>query len=90
MAKSRFDAASSFLELTTRNPPETGDKFWEVRELIAKLDQNVAHQLSTGWVTCLDVSVSIWHSGFTHPGWMFVPQEFCPFGDESVVPQHVV
>ncbi len=33
-------------------------------------------------VLCLDESVSIWHSMFTCPGWVFCPRKPHPFGNE--------
>ena len=36
----------------------------------------------SGWITCLDESMSVWMNKYTCPGWMFVPRKPKPFGNE--------
>ena len=38
--------------------------------------------VNTGYVNCLDESMSIWTNKFTCPGFMFVPHKPQPFGNE--------
>ena len=37
---------------------------------------------SSGWVNCLDESMSFWTNQWTCPGWMFVPRKPHPMGNE--------
>ena len=78
----RFEQLCSALGYTNEPPPNYVDKFWEVRQMIGAWNKNINDQFSASWVSCLDESMSIWHSRYTCPGWMFVPRKPHPFGNE--------
>ena len=61
MSKNRFDTINSGLFFTDLPKPTLIDKFWEVRQMIAEWNKNIA-VFSAGWVVCLDESMSIWHN----------------------------
>ena len=50
--------------------------------MIAEWNKSMAEAFSPGWVVCLDESMSIWHSRWTCPGWVFCPRKPHPFGNE--------
>jgi hypothetical protein len=70
------------LGYTNEQPPDYGDKFWEVRQMIGAWNKNIKEQFSASWVNCLDESMSIWYIRYTYPGWMFVPRKPHHFGNE--------
>ena len=45
-------------------------------------NSNIMEQFTPSWVSCLDKSMSTWNNKYSCPGWMFVPQELWPFGNE--------
>eukprot|EP00804_Cyclotella_cryptica_P001269 CCRYP_012764-RA/>CCRYP_012764-RA protein AED:0.37 eAED:0.03 QI:0/0/0/0.5/1/1/4/0/472 len=82
MSLKRFDAITAALSFTDASKPTYRDKFWEVRQLIVEWNKNMAEAFSPGWILCLDESMSIWHSRWTCPGWVFCPRKPHPFGNE--------
>jgi hypothetical protein len=82
MSSKRFDAIMVALSLIDVNKPTYRDKFWEVRQLTAEWNKNMAEAFSPGWILCLDESMSIWHSRWTCPGWVFCPRKPHPFVNE--------
>ena len=82
MSRSRFRAITAALSFTDRPKPAFVDKFWEVRQIVAKWNRNMAKIFIVGWVLCLDESMSIWHNRYTCPGWVFCPRKPHPFGNE--------
>ena len=82
MSMKRFDAITAALSFTAASKPTYRDKFWEVRQLIVEWNKNMAEAFSPSWILCLDESMSIWHSRWTCPGWVFCPRKPHPFGNE--------
>ena len=82
MSMKRFDAITAALSFTAASKPTYRDKFWEVRQLIVEWNKNMAEAFSPSWILCLDESMSIWHSRWTCPGWVFCPHKPHPFGNE--------
>jgi len=82
MSKNRFDTITSGLSFTDLPKPTFIDKFWEVRQMIAEWNKNMAAVFSAGWVVCLDESMSIWHNRWSCPGWVFCPRKPHPYGNE--------
>ena len=82
MSKARFDSITAALFFTDAPKPTFVDKFWEVRQMIAEWNKNMAAVFYAGWVVCLDESMSIWHNRWTCPGWVFCPRKPHPFGNE--------
>ena len=58
------------------------DKFWEIRQMIDAWGANMNMAFATGYMNCLDESMSVWTNKFTCPGFMFVPRKPWPFGNE--------
>ena len=75
-------AITSALHFTNKTPPTFRDKFWEIRDLIRTWNKHMKEIFSAGWALCLDESMSIWHSRWTCPGWVFCPRKPHPFGNE--------
>lgn len=68
--------------LSDSNPPNYQEKFWEVQDMLAIWRENMADFFSPAWIICLDKSMSIWHSWWTCPGWVFCPRNPHIFGNE--------
>ena len=82
MSLKRFKEITAALSLTDHQKPTYLDKFWEVCQMISELNANMAAVFSSGWILCLDESMSIWHNRWTCPGWVFCPRKLHPFGNE--------
>ena len=82
MTRNRFDTILKALAFTTASPPSFKDRFWQVRDMIAAWNKNMDKVFRSGWITCLDESMSTWVNKYTCPGWMFVPRKPRPFGNE--------
>ena len=82
MSRDRFESILSNLAYTGKDPPRYKDRFWEVREMLAAWNANMANEFWAGWMTCLDESISKWVSKYTCPGYMVVPRKPWPFGNE--------
>ncbi len=82
MSKKRFSTITRELRLTNNAPPTYRDRFWEVREIIKSWNDHMADIFVPAWALCLDESMSIWHSMYTCPGWVFCPRKPHPFGNE--------
>lgn len=82
MSRNRFEQILRALSFTSRDPPNFKDRFWQVRDVINAWNINMHGKFKSGWVTCLDESMSSWLSKYTCPGWMFVPRKPRPFGNE--------
>ena len=82
MSKNRFDCITRELRFTNINKPTFVDCIWEVRQMIAAWNANMAAVFVPSWILCLDESMSIWFSMFTCPGWVFCPRKPHPFGNE--------
>ncbi len=79
MSKKRFDAITRELRFTNVAPPPYRDRFWEVRQMIKAWNDHMADSFVPSWALCLDESMSIWHSWYTCPGWVFCPRKPHPF-----------
>ena len=82
MSSNRFEEIIQGLIYTCNDPPSFKDPFWEVREMILAWNNNMAVVFTSGWITCLDESMSIWTSKWTCPGWIFCPRKPHPIGNE--------
>ncbi len=58
------------------------DKFHEVREMIELWNENIQREFRSGYINCLDESISIWHNRYTCPGSVWCPRKPHPFGNE--------
>ena len=82
MSRKRFESILFSLSFTMSSPPSYLDRFWQIRDLINAWNQNMQNHFKSGFITCLDESMSTWNNKFTCPGWMFVPRKPRPFGNE--------
>jgi hypothetical protein len=82
MTKKRFCVIDQNLIFTDVPPLNFIDKFWQVRQMICAWSKNMAQTFVAAWIVCLDMSMSIWHSKWTCPGWVFCPRKPHPFGNE--------
>jgi hypothetical protein len=82
MSGKRFDAIISALIFTATPPSPFVNKFHEICDLIQAWNSNMAETFSPSWVSCLNESMSKWTSRWTCPGFMFVPHEPWPMGNE--------
>jgi Transposase IS4 len=82
MSAKRFNDILRLIRYTNNQPPTYQDKFWRVREMINKWNENMQKVFVPGWINCLDESMSTWTNKFTCPGFMFVPRKPWPFGNE--------
>ena len=82
MSRTRFNEILAALSFTNQRPPAFLDKFWEIRQMIDAWGANMNTSFATGYMNCLDESMSVWTNMFTCPGFMFVPQKPWPFGNE--------
>ena len=82
MPRDRFESILTNLVYTKKDPPTYKDRFWEVREMLAAWNTNMANEFRAGWMTCLDESMSKWVNKYTCPGYMVVPRKPWPFGNE--------
>ena len=82
MTKNRFECILRCLSFTLSPSPLFKDRFWEIREVISAWNSNMTKVFKSGWITCLDESMSVWMNKYTCPGWMFVPRKPKPFGNE--------
>ena len=82
MSAKRFNAILESLMYTNANPPPYKDRFWQIREMVTKWNKHMTEIFFSGWVTCLDESMSIWENMYTCPGWMYVPRKPHTKGNE--------
>ena len=82
MSRYRFDAIVHALGFTNKTPPTYRDRFWEVRDMLAAWNKNMADNFCPSWISCLDESMSKWVNKFTYPGYMCVPRKPWQFGNE--------
>ena len=82
MSWTRFNEILSALSFTNQTPPPYVDKFWEVHQRIEAWSSNMKQAFATGYMNCLDESMSVWTNKFTCPGFMFVSRKPWPFGNE--------
>ena len=82
MSRKRFETILFALSFTLSSPPSFLDRFWQIRDLIDAWNKNMQNNFKSGYITCLDESMSTWNNKFTCPGWMFVPRKPRPFGNE--------
>lgn len=82
MSYRRFLLINKSLSYTDVAAPTYTDKFWQMRQLLAAFNSNMATIFLSSWVICLDESMSIWHNKFTCPGWVYCPRKPHPYGNE--------
>ena len=82
MSKRRFNAITRELRFTNTNPPSYVDIFWKIFQMLKAWNDHMTYIFLASWVICLDESMSIWHSRWTCPGWIFCPWKPHPFGNE--------
>ena len=70
------------MKYTDIDQPTYTDKFHSVRQLIEEWNKNVQQTFILGRVSCIDELMSFWTNGYTCPGFMFVPRNPWPFGNE--------
>ncbi len=82
MSKRRFHVINRYLVFTNVQQPAFVDKFWLIRLMIKSWNNHMAGIFLCAWVICLHELMSIWHSKWTCPGWVFCPRKLHPFGNE--------
>ena len=82
MSGRRFDEITKGLSYTSTEAPPYKYPFWEIREMVAEWNKNMATAFVPGWILCLDESMSIWTNRWTCPGWVFCPRKPHPIGNE--------
>ena len=73
MSRTRFNKILAALSFTNQHPPAFLDKFWNIRQMIDAWGATMNTAFATGYMNCLDESMSVWTNKFTCPGFMFVP-----------------
>ena len=82
MSRNHFEEILNCISYTSNNPPETLDRFWEVRELIDAWNKNMGEMFIPSWINTIDESMSKWLNEYTCPGFMCVPRKPWRFGNE--------
>jgi Transposase IS4 len=82
MSRNRFEAIMKAIKLTNNPPPSYRDRFWEIRDLVAAFNVHMTNVFMSGYIACLDESMSTWTNRWTCPGWMYVPRKPNPMGNE--------
>ena len=82
MSGNRFEIISKSLKYTSKELPGYSDKIFEVRELLDAFNQNMRKIFNSGWVVCLDESMSQWTRQWTCPGFVYCPRKPHPKGNE--------
>ena len=82
MSRNRFEDILEALNYTDKNPPTYHDPFHPIRQLVEAWNANMTENFLSGWISCLDESMSIWNNKYTCPGFMCVPRKPWPFGNE--------
>ena len=59
MSGMRFNEIIQSLSFTSENPSQYRDPFWEVHEFIRAWNANMTDNFVSGWINCLDESMSI-------------------------------
>ena len=82
MSRNRFEDILHALTVTLIEPPLYQDPFWMVRQFLEAFNKNMANCFTPSWINCLHESISIWINMFSCPGFIFVPRNPHPFGNE--------
>ena len=82
MSQKRFDAILKAFLITSSDPPDFRDCFWEIHDILKAWNENMTEYFTPSWVSCLDKSMSTWTNKYSCPGWMFMPCKPWPFGNE--------
>ena len=82
MSHNCFKEILNCISCTSNNPPETLDRFWEVRELIGVWNKNMGEMFIPSWINTIDESMLKWLNEYTCPGFMCVPRKPWRFGNE--------
>ena len=81
MSGKRFKDITKALCLTSLDPLQFKDWFWEVSQMIRCWNLNMRPIFVPSWVSYLDESMFIWFDRWTCPGWMFLSWKPHPLGN---------
>ena len=62
MSGKRFNEITQALCFTSEDPPQSRDALWEVCKLVRVWNANMKDNFVSGWINCLNESMSIWTS----------------------------
>jgi len=82
MSRARFEEIISALQYMDEKPSAYLDKFWEVHQMLDTFNNNMQAHCCPSWVSCIDESMSKWVSQYSCPGFMLVPWQPWPCGNE--------
>ena len=81
MSLRRFNAITSALRFTIKEPPPFKDPFFDVREMIDAYNTHMLIEYIPAWLNCLDESMNTFLDK-NCPGFMSVPRKPHPLGNE--------
>ena len=82
MSKRCFNTITRELRFTNTNPLPYVDKFWKICQMVKAWNYNMTSIFLASWTICLNKSMSIYHSRWTFPGWIFCLRGPHPFENE--------
>ena len=82
MSYCRFEQMTQSLKYTSLPKPNYQDKLHEIRELLFSFNSLMEKDFVSGWVVCLDESMSPWTRQWTCPAFVFCPRKPHPKGNE--------
>ena len=82
MSYQRFEQITQSLKYTSLPVPAFRDKLHEVRQLLFSFNSLMEKIFVSGWVVCLDESMSPWTRQWTCPAFVFCPRKPHPKGNE--------
>ena len=82
MSHTRFELITKALKYTARPTPSYRDPIHEVRDLITSFNVLMEKKFVSGWVVCLDESMSPWTRQWSCPAFVFCPRKPHPKGNE--------
>ena len=82
MYKRRSNAITRELRFNNTNPPPYVDKFWKIIQMLNAWNYHMTSIFLAFWAICFDESMSIWHSRWTCPEWIFCTWKPHTFGIE--------
>ena len=79
-----LEAIIKYLKFTSTPALAYKATFHCVEELVNAFNKHTQRAFVSSWIACLDesMSMSMWTSQWTSPGWKFVPHKPHPFGNE--------
>ena len=82
MSRKRFRHISECLCLRKKEDvPEYRDRFFWVRELIDRFNNNMQQKFIPSWMVCVDESMVVFYNKYA-PGWIVVKRKLHPMGNE--------